>query len=483
LLGGASLAVTSVGIYFYLKSRKKIEGLEKSSSLIQNKPTKTPKLLSISQVKSFLDTKNDDIEPVLAEPIRQFEVSKVDTQPTTSSSKQPTQAELDQKYEREYADWLAKKQAWDVKEEQRVREINNQREAEYQRQVAEIERQKQLELNRQRQAELDRQKAILDRQRQDELNRQRQAEIERRQQADFDKRQKQIELDRQRQASASQPTRQTSSQNQVPTTSSGDGQAVPNPSGNRSYGNITLLDYVVDPSTPLVPMTRKYKDYGDLTIYLKRAPALGLAQNPQQNAKQIAALLGSNANKYNPTDAEVTKLAYVLSRERSSGADLGQGRMSPINVQRERAAILWSIINAIPAYIKHYGYSKAPHTIDEVLARGTEYLNYAENPRMSDFNEMNDQLRPDNRNLDPLDFRTFVRAFFDGQFNNEIGNSTNWVHSKVKKWSFFVIPPDAKFSNGQTVKSKCKTSYGCTSSEDVFIFLPNGIFGRAFVKP
>ena len=480
MLGGVSLAVTSVGLYFYLQSRKKRQELEKSSSLIQNTAPRNPKLLSISQVKSFLDTKNDEVEPILEAPIKQFEVTRVETQPT-SSSRQPTQAELDQKYEREYADWLAKKQAWDLKEEQRVREINNQREAEYQRQVNEIERKKQLELDRQRQVELERQKAVLDRQRQEEVNRQRQAEIERQQQADFDKRQKQIELDRQRQASASRPTQQASSQ--MPTTSTGDGQAVPNPSGNRSYGNITLLDYVVDPSTPLVPMTRKYKDYGDLTIYLKRAPALGLAQNPQQNAKQIAALLGSNANKYNPTDAEVTKLAYVLSRERSSGADLGQGRMSPINVQRERAAILWSIINAIPGYIKHYGYSKAPHTIDEVLARGTEYLNYAENPRMSDFNEMNEQLRPDNRNLDPLDFRTFVRAFFDGQFNNEIGNSTNWVHSKVKKWSFFVIPPDAKFSNGQTVKSKCKTSYGCTSSEDVFIFLPNGIFGRAFVKP
>ncbi len=263
------------------------------------------------------------------------------------------------------------------------------------------------------------------------------------------------------------------------------GQAIPNPAGNRTYEDLLLLDYVVDPSTPTVTKTKPYKDLGDLTLSLKRAPALGLAVDPSVNAKRIAQLLGVNADKYVPTDDEVTKLAYVISRERSSGANIGQGSMSPVNVQRERAALLWAMINAIPAYIQHYGYDDAPHTIGELLARGTEYVNYVENPKMSNFDVMNKQLSPDNRNIDPINFRTFVKAFFDGHFNDEIGNNTNWVHAKIKSWTFFVIPPKSRFSDEKktAVKSTCDSpKIGCTSSEDVYIFLPDGIFGRAFIK-
>jgi hypothetical protein len=506
LLGGASLAVTSVGLYFYLKSKKKQQELEVKLATPKSFKVATPKLMTFSQVDEYLGTKDDDVEPEVKAPIKQFEPEA--STPKPKESTRPTQAELDQKYREEYDAWLARKNAWDQKEAQRIREINSQRQAEYQRQLDEIERQRKIITDRQKQAELDRQKAEIERQKQIEIEKQKQAETERQQQAAFEQRQKQIEIEKQKQADADRrrrdqqqadadrrgrdqqqrsssqqpPPQQRPSDSSPPSVAQGNGQATPNPNGNRMYDNLLLLDYVVDPSTPIVKMTRPYKDYGDLTLDLKRAPALGLAKNPDENARIIAALLGSNDDKYKPTDEEVTKLAYVVSRERSSGADLGRGPMSPVNVQRERAAILWAIINAIPAYIKHYGYSNAPHTIDEVLARGTEYLNYKENPKMNNFNEMNRQLRADNRNLDPIDFRTLVRAFFDGHFNNEIGNNTNWVHAKVKKWSFFVIPPDARFPNGATVKSKCSRPYGCTSSEDVYIFQPDGIFGRAFVK-
>ena len=375
------------------------------------------------------------------------------------------QKDAQTKYQQEYQAWLQRKKAFEAKQA----ELANKSKAERDRAMAEYQR----ELQAWEQEQAKRQKELED------LNR-RQAELQRQQEQARQQQARQQEQARQRE----QDNQQDVIRPEPVTSSAASSNSYPTSNGNIQYQDITLLDYPIDTTRRTEEFTRPYTGGRDLTLDFVVAPSYGLAKNESdraRNAREIARKLGKSDSKYRPSDREVLKMAYVLARERSSGADLGYGRMSPVNVQRERAAILYALINSLEGFKTHYGSgSNVPKTIEEVLAYGPEYVYYSESDKFRNINEMERVVSPTNKNIDPINLKTFVRAFFDGYFNNEIDKSTHWSHMRKNKWSFFHIPPDAKWDDGSLVRDDCTRSYGCTSSTPTYIFLPNGFFSRAF---
>jgi hypothetical protein len=381
-------------------------------------------------------------------------------------------------YSKEYQDWLNRKAAWEADQKRKLEQQKTNRaqaEAQYQAELKEWERQEALK-----------KKAEEERLRREEYQR---AQAEQARQAELDKKARQ----QAQQTQSRQQTQQTQSRQQTQQAQqtqsrqqTQQSQATQLPSGNIRYQDIELLDYPVNTTRETKSHTRPYTNDRPLTLDFIVAPSLGLAKNEAdraRNAKEIARRLGSGSDKYRPSDMEILKLAYVLSKERSSGADLGYGPMTPVNVQRERAAILYAIINSLEGFKTHYGSGRnIPKTIEEALGYGREYIYYPESDQFQNIGVMEQAVSTSNRNLAPagINLKSFVKAFFDGYFNNEIDKNTHWSHMRKNKWSFFHIPPDAKWPDGSLVRDDCTKSYGCTSSTPVYLFQPNGFFSRAF---
>ena len=206
-------------------------------------------------------------------------------------------------------------------------------------------------------------------------------------------------------------------------------------SGDRVVGGVTLLDYTIDTNPGTVSLTKPYPkaDSPTLTVSFERAPALGLSLNPEVIAAEIAIRMGkSSKSEYTPTNDEVRMLAYMLYKERP---DTG-GRITEIDAQRERAGMLWSVVNRI---------AKSGKSIKNTIS-GTDFVGY--------YKDFDDPTLMDNALTSYPDFKKFVKAFFKGHLQEELTNLTSWVHAGykyVKRWRSWSLPEGTLDQNGNVI--------------------------------
>ena len=211
---------------------------------------------------------------------------------------------------------------------------------------------------------------------------------------------------------------------------------IDHPIADVNYQDIVLYDYPLDENTGPYTFTVNYQG-SPLTVSFKGAPRYGLAKGSQreENAKYIGNIMDVANGKYQPTSNEILQLAYLVFRERS-----GLGRLSnQIELQRERAAMLWCVLNRI---------LKTGRSIGRTLG-GSDMVSYYrdfDNP-----SKMKDALANES-----FDYQAFVRAFFDGYFFNEVPQQTNWSHPVTlqragARWSTWHLPYGTKDANGNLI--------------------------------
>ena len=208
------------------------------------------------------------------------------------------------------------------------------------------------------------------------------------------------------------------------------------PIADVNYQDIVLYDYPVNENTGPYSFTVNYQGV-PLTVSFKGAPRYGLAKGIQreENAKYIGKIMDVENGKYNPTQTEILQLAYLIFRERS-----GLGRLSSsIELQRERAAMLWCVMNRI---------LKTGRSIARTLSSSDMVSYYRD---FDDSSKMQSALAGER-----FDYQTFVKAFFDGYFFNEVPQQTNWSHPVTlqragARWSTWHLPSGTRDASGNLI--------------------------------
>jgi hypothetical protein len=221
------------------------------------------------------------------------------------------------------------------------------------------------------------------------------------------------------------------------------------------YQGMTLLDYPLNETTGPYSFTVNYQSR-PLTVSFKGAPMYGLAKGNQilENAKYIGEILGTSGQKYQPTSNEILQLAYLVYRERS-----GLGRLSNnVELQRERAALLWCIMNRILS---------TGRSIYNTLHR-SDLVSY-----YGDFNQTSSM--ESSLSSQAFDYKTFVKAFFDGYFFNEVPEQTNWSHpitlqKNGSSWRTWHLASGTKDANGNIISN---------TSRSIPVAMEDCVFSRA----
>lgn len=214
------------------------------------------------------------------------------------------------------------------------------------------------------------------------------------------------------------------------------------PIADVNYEGTVLYDYPINENMGPYTFTVNYQG-SPLTVSFKGAPRFGLAKGIQreENAKYIGQIMDVVNGKYTPTNNEILQLAYLVFRERS-----GLGRLSSqVELQRERAAMLWCVLNRI---------LKTGRSIDRTLS-GSDMVSYYrdfDNP-----SKMRSALAGES-----YDYQAFVRAFFDGYFFNEVPQQTNWSHPVTlqrsgARWSTWHLPYGTKDASGHMIGNTSRT--------------------------
>jgi hypothetical protein len=192
--------------------------------------------------------------------------------------------------------------------------------------------------------------------------------------------------------------------------------------------HLTLLDYpdqTKNLGTKTISKPYPELDSPLLAVTFKRAPMYGVGNDTVGIAKTIATRMGSVDDEYVPTDDEITMLAYVLFKERPNTG----GRITELEAQRERAAMLWAVVERIWASGK---------SIKDTVS-SSNFVGY-----YKDF----DDVPAMNTALKDQDFlKSYVKAFFKGYFPQEAVATTSWVHAgwvHVKRWKSWSLPAGTK---------------------------------------
>ncbi len=214
------------------------------------------------------------------------------------------------------------------------------------------------------------------------------------------------------------------------------------PIADVNYAGMTLYDYPINEKMGPYSFTVNYQNV-PLTVSFEGAPRYGLAKGSQkeENAKYIGQIMDVPSGKYHPTNKEILQLAYLVYRERS-----GLGRLSSsIELQRERAAMLWCILNRI---------LKTGRSIERTLSSSDMVSYYRD---FDDVSKMQSALAGQG-----FDYQNFVKAFFDGYFFNEVPQQTNWSHPVTlqksgARWSTWHLPYGTKDASGNMIGNTSRT--------------------------
>ncbi len=204
--------------------------------------------------------------------------------------------------------------------------------------------------------------------------------------------------------------------------------------GDKLVDGATLLDYPVDLSPGTITIAKPYPqaDSPKLAVSFKLAPELGLSQNPEVIAREIALRLGKDKAAYQPTDAEVRMLAYMLAMERPNTG----GRITELDAQRERAGMLWAVVNRI---------QKSGKSIKNTIS-STDFVGY--------YKDFDSTSLMDQKLKEYPEFKGFVKAFFKGYLQEETRDLTSWVHAGyiyVKRWRAWSLPAGTRNQNGSII--------------------------------
>ena len=223
------------------------------------------------------------------------------------------------------------------------------------------------------------------------------------------------------------PASDTSSSRQTP-------MPAATPGSDMTFDGYTFLNYPVNLEPGSVNIAKPYpdKDSPLLTVTFPIAPAYGLSENPGQIASQIAKKMHSSSSEYKPTSDEIRMLAYILCKERPTTG----GRITEVEAQRERAAMLWCVANRI---------EKSGKSIKNTIS-STNFVGY--------YKDFDDKTTMDNALEQHPEFRPFVKAFFKGCFPQEAIDTTSWVHAGhiyVKRWRAWTLPAGTVDQNGDVI--------------------------------
>jgi hypothetical protein len=220
--------------------------------------------------------------------------------------------------------------------------------------------------------------------------------------------------------------------------------------------NLTLIDYPEKTAVGTKKISKPYPEVSSplLAVTFKNAPMYGVGNDVPGIAKTIATRMGSTADEYVPTDDEITMLAYTLFKERPNTG----GRISELDAQRERAAMLWAVVERI--------WSSGKSIKDTVSS--SNFVGYYKD--YDDVPAMNAAL------ADKEFLKSYVKAFFKGYFPQEAVDTTSWVHAGhvwVKRWKSWSLPQGTKDQAGNVI--------GNTSTSTPY-YIGEAVFSRGIAK-